>query len=109
MNKGMTLIEIIIAVALLAILALVMLTVFGTTVTGIYDFGHDTQTVLVDKKNMEESISNSIGSTTVTLDTTDSNMDFVFENSAGDEINVTIIGNMMETNELDFEYFVKKE
>ena len=109
LNKGMTLIEVIIAMALLAIVTLIMFTVFGTTAAGIYNFGHETQTVFVDMDNMDEAISNSTGSATVTMDVNDLDMVFDFENPSGVVTSVTIEGNMMETNELDFEYFIKKE
>ncbi|MBN2259626.1 MAG: prepilin-type N-terminal cleavage/methylation domain-containing protein [Clostridiales bacterium] len=109
MNKGMTLIEVIIAIALLAIITMVMLTVFGTTIMGIYNFGHDTETVFDDMGSLDEAIAIESGGSDVILDATDSYMVFIFENAAGDEFNVSITGNMYKTNNLNLEYFMKKE
>ena len=54
MKKGMTLIEIIIAMAILSIFSLAILSVFSYSVVGIYHFGDDTVSVFDSQENMEE-------------------------------------------------------
>ena len=53
MKKGMTLIEIIIAMAILSIFSLAILSVFSYTVVGIYHFGDDTVSIFDSQENME--------------------------------------------------------
>ena len=53
MKKGMTLIEIIIAMAILSIFTLAILSVFSYTVVGIFHFGDDTVSVFDSQENME--------------------------------------------------------
>ena len=56
MKKGMTLIEIIIAMAILSIFSLAILSVFSYAVVGIYHFGDDTVSVFDSQENMEAKV-----------------------------------------------------
>jgi|LGVF01.1.fsa_nt_gb prepilin-type N-terminal cleavage/methylation domain-containing protein len=110
MNKGMTLIEVIIAMALLSIILIVMFTVFGTSILGIINFGHDTEAVFDDVKDLEDAIStdNPTGSAAVTVGS-ETSMIFTFENSVGTTFNVAIDGKLIETNNRQLQYFWTEE
>jgi prepilin-type N-terminal cleavage/methylation domain-containing protein len=56
-NNGMTLIEVIIALAILGILSLMVLTFFSATIIGIIHFGDYTEDVFLNQDLIEEHIS----------------------------------------------------
>lgn len=110
MNKGTTLIEVIIALALLSVILITMFTVFGTSILGIINFGHDTEAVFSDVEDLEDVISadNPTGSAAVTVGS-ETSMILIFENSGGTTFNVAIDGKLIETNNRKLQYFWTEE
>ncbi|MEA3424303.1 MAG: type II secretion system protein [Bacillota bacterium] len=106
MNRGMTLVEVIIAMALLSIITLIMFMVVGTSVIGIFNFGNDTKELFSDIKIMEEVIS--------VRNLSDSNVDVIFQSvdfdfnipATGSNINVTISGSHIQVKDSDVMYFL---
>lgn len=90
-KEGMTLIEIIIAMALLAIISVGLISVMSTTIIGIHKFGNETVDVFTDQDSIEDDIVDSAA--------TGTSGSITFQFDSGDTI--TINGETIEQNELE--------
>ena len=65
-NKGLTLIEIVITIAITSIMAIAVLTMFNISITNIFKSGNKTERVLRIKEEVDEEIINNKEKTTNT-------------------------------------------
>ncbi|MBN2259622.1 MAG: prepilin-type N-terminal cleavage/methylation domain-containing protein [Clostridiales bacterium] len=66
-KKGMTLIEVIIALAILGILSVIVLSFFSVSLLGIFRFGDFTEKVFIDQELLELDISNDVSGNPATI------------------------------------------